>query len=143
MVQPTTSVVSERVRRFVDADRFATIATIDPDGRPRQALVWYTLEGDEIVINSRAGRRWPDNLQRDPRISAAIHDGEDGYAWVGLTGEVTVIRDQPTAQADIAAMARRYHADEPDEAERLVAEFEGQTRISFRIRIAAVHDHLD
>ena len=41
-------------------------------------------------------------------------------------------------------MARRYHADEPDEAERLIRDrFERQERISFRVAIAAVHDHLD
>ena len=52
--------------------------------------------------------------------------------------------DQATAQADIAAMARRYHADEPDEAERLIHDrFERQERISFRIHAAAVHDHLE
>ena len=38
---------------FLDDERYATIATIDPDGTPRQAVIWYTLEGDEIVINSR------------------------------------------------------------------------------------------
>ena len=134
----------ERVREFLDADRFATIATTDPDGGPRQAVIWYRLDGDEIVLNSRVGRRWPSNLVRDPRISVAVSDQADGYRWVGLTGRVTVVEDQPTAQADIAEMARRYHADEPDEAERLIRDrFERQERVSFRVSIETVHDHLD
>ena len=67
-----------------------------------------------------------------------------GYRWVGLTGTVTAIRDRPTAQADIAEMARRYHADDPAKADRLITQrFERQERISFRVRIDAVHDHLD
>jgi hypothetical protein len=73
----------------------------------------------------------------------AVHDETDGYHWVGLSGLVTVVEDQATAQADIAEMARRYHADEPEKAERIVRGFESQTRISFRVRIDAVHDHLD
>lgn len=134
----------ERVREFLDADRFATIATTDPDGGPRQAVIWYRLDGDEIILNSRVGRRWPSNLVRDPRISVAVSDQADGYRWVGLTGRVTVVDDQATAQADIAEMARRYHADEPDEAERLIRDrFERQERVSFRVSIEAVHDHLD
>ena len=57
---------------------------------------------------------------------------------------MTVVEDQPTAQADIAEMARRYHADDPDEAERLIRDrFERQQRVSFRVPIDAVHDHLD
>lgn len=131
-------------RRFLADPHFATIATLDPDGSPRQAVIWYTLDGDGLIINSAIGRRWPANLLRDPRIAISIADRHDGYRWVGMSGVVTVVRDQPTAQADIAAMARRYHADEPDEAEALISgRFETQERISFRVVIDAVYDHLD
>jgi PPOX class probable F420-dependent enzyme len=140
----TSTILSERVRAFLAANRFAAIATTDPDGSPRQAVIWYRLDGDEIVLNSLVGRRWPSNLARDPRISVAIGDGADGYRWVGLTGRVTIVDDQPTAQADIAEMARRYHADDPAKAERLIRDrFETQARVSFRVSIDAVHDHLD
>jgi PPOX class probable F420-dependent enzyme len=133
-----------RIREFLDDIHFATIATIDPDGTPRQAVIWYTLDGDELVLNSALGRRWPANLQRDPRISVAVTDRHDGYRWVGLTGRVTVVEDQATAQADIAGMARRYHADDPAHAEDLIrTRFERQTRISFRVPIVDVYDHLD
>jgi PPOX class probable F420-dependent enzyme len=134
--------VTHSTLAFLDALRFATISTIDPDGAPRQAVIWYTVDGDEIVINSAVGRRWPSNLVRDPRIAFAVTDAADGYRWIGLTGTVRAVTDQPTAQADIAGMARRYHADEPDEAERLISErFTRQERISFRFSPTIVHDH--
>src|SRR5688500_3636295 len=106
---PTSTTLPEQVRAFLAATRFATIATVDPGGGPRQAVIWYRLDGDVIVLNSKVGRRWPSNLERDARISVAVHDQADGYRWVGVTGKVTIIEDQPTAQADIAEMARRYH----------------------------------
>jgi PPOX class probable F420-dependent enzyme len=135
---------SDQVRAFLDGPKFATIATVDPDGSPRQAVVWYTLDGDDLIINSAVGRRWPTNLVRDPRLSMAITDPADGYRWIGVTSAATPVTDQPTAQADIAAMARRYHADEPGEADRLIADrFERQERISFRVPLLDVHDHLD
>ena len=145
MPTPTTSTpLPERVRAFLDSNRFATVATVDPDGSPRQAVIWYRLDGDSIVINSKSGRRWPANLERDQRIAVAVSDQADGYRWVGMTGTVTVVHDQPTAQADIAEMARRYHADDPAEAERIIRErFEQQRRVSFRIAIDAIHVHLD
>lgn len=144
MTDTTAPALSDPVRAFLSDIHFATIATIDPDGAPRQAVIWFTLEGDELVINSAVGRRWPANLERDPRLSMSVTDRLDGYRWIGMTGVVTVVRDQPTAQADIAGMARRYHADEPEEAERLIRErFERQTRISFRFRPDTIHDHLD
>ena len=132
------------IREFLDDLRFATISTVDPDGRPRQAVVWYTVEGDEIVINSAVGRRWPTNLTRDPRLSIAVIDATDGYRWVGLSGTVRAITDRATTQADIAGMARRYHADDPAEAERIVHEqFERQDRISFRFRASAIVEHFE
>ncbi|MEA2609250.1 MAG: hypothetical protein QOJ75_1493 [Chloroflexota bacterium] len=136
------TILPASIRDFLAATRFATIATIDPDGSPRQAVLWYRLDGAEIVINSRVGRRWPSNLLRDPRISFSVVDAVDGYRWIGITGTVRAITDQSTAQADIAEMARRYHADEPDEAERMIRdEFERQERISFRVTPITVHDH--
>ena len=121
MTQSSVVALPENVREFLASGlRFATIATTDPDGAPRQAV----------------------NLVRDPRISMAVADAEDGYRWVGLTGVTDAVTDQPTAQADIAAMARRYHADEPDEAERMIRDrFERQERISFHVHPLAIHDH--
>jgi PPOX class probable F420-dependent enzyme len=136
--------IPDDVRAFIDTTRFATIATIDADGAPRQAVIWYTVEGDEIVINSRVGRRWPTNLLRDPRVSFSVIDEADGYRWIGMTCLATPVEDQATAQADIAGMARRYHADEPGKAERLIVrQFERQARISFRLRVTHVVTHFD
>jgi PPOX class probable F420-dependent enzyme len=141
---PTFIPLPDDVRTFLDGTRFSTIATLDPDGRPRQAVIWYTVAGDEIVLNSAVGRRWPSNLLQDPRIAFSVVDERDGYHWVGIDGVVTVVEDQPTAQADIAAMARRYHADDPAKAERLIhGRFEQQVRISFRVRATRIHHHLD
>ncbi len=139
-----TTALPDDVRNFLDATRFATIATVDPDGAPRQAVIWYTLDGDEIVLNSAVGRRWPSNLLRDPRVAFSVVDAADGYRWIGLTGHVIPVEDQATAQADIAGMARRYHADDPDKAERLIhRQFERQVRISFRMQVATVVTHFD
>jgi PPOX class probable F420-dependent enzyme len=136
----------EHVRDFLTPPRFATLATVDPDGAPRTAVVWYDLEADgSIVINSAEGRRWPANLRRDGRLSLAVIDTEDGYRWVALSGTVgSVVDTQDSAQADIAALAYRYHVDDPSEAEAIIANrFTKQRRISFRFQPTAIHDHLE
>jgi PPOX class probable F420-dependent enzyme len=141
----SSSTVPDRIIEFLDRPWFASIATVDPDGGPRQAVVWYLVRDDELVINSLEGRRWPANLKRDPRISFTVVDPEDGYNWVGVNGLVSVVvEDQSQAQADIAAMARLYHADDPAEAEDLIHNrFEKQRRVSFRVRITGFHDHIE
>ena len=133
----------DEIRDFLDDTHFATVATSDRDGAPRQATIWYKLDGDDLIINSLAGRRWPNNLLRDPRVSIAVRAGDDGGRWVGLSGVAEPITDQVIAHADIAGMARRYHAHEPETIDPMVARFESQERISFRVQVLAIHDHLD
>jgi predicted pyridoxine 5'-phosphate oxidase superfamily flavin-nucleotide-binding protein len=77
MTETTTmagAALAPRIREFIADTRFASVATLDPDGTPRQAVVWYRLDGDEIVLNSAVGRRWPANLVRDGRVSLSIGD---------------------------------------------------------------------
>jgi PPOX class probable F420-dependent enzyme len=134
------------VRAFIAAPgRFATLATLDPGGAPRQAVVWYRLDPDGmLMINSADGRRWPANMRRDARVALAIAEAGDGYHWVGLDAEVAeIIDDQAIAQADIADLAHRYHADDPAEVAASIARFQAQRRVTFRLRPTSFHDHLD
>ena len=69
---------------------------------------------------------------------------EAGYEWVAVRGRAEAVRDPEQAQEDIAVMARRYHADDPDKAERLIADrFQRQDRISFLLHPSAVIEHPD
>jgi len=121
--------------------RFATLATLATDGAPLQAVVWYLLRDDTILVNSAVGRHWPANLLRDPRFSFVV---EDGYDWVGVRGVAQALSDPDDAQADIAAMARRYHADDPEHAEALIRErFQRQERISFLLHPRSITEHAD
>ena len=141
---PTVPALLEpRLQAFLERRLFASLATVDPDGAPRQAVIWYRLEDDgRMMINSRAGRRWPANLLRDRRASLAITDTEDGYAWIGLTGRVDAVdEDVKRAREDIVELAHRYHPDGPSASS--LAAFRTQPRITFRIAIDAVHDHLE
>ena len=130
--------IADDVRAFLAGHRFATVATIDPDGAPNQVRTWYLLEGECLVVNSAGGRRWPANLRRDQRISIAV---EDGYHWVRLTGRVEIDDRQERAQADIARMARLN--DDPAAAEEAIRErFERQQRVTFVLHPEGIHAEL-
>ena len=148
--QPTTSAtllpnapLTDEIRAFLDRPFVGTLATLDDDGAPRQAVIWYRLDADDcILVNSLAGRRWPTNLLRDGRASLAVTDPDDPYSWIGLEATVTdVIDDVETARDDIVALAHRYHDDSPEPG--LIRRFRSQQRISFRLAIDAIHDHLE
>lgn len=140
---PTSAdVLSAAARTFLELPRFASVATTDEDGAPRQVVVWYRLLPDgRILLNGRLPRRWCANLLRDPRVSIAVVDAEDGYRWLGLTGVVDgVVQDLEPARSDIVALAHRYHPEGPSET--LLAEFRSQPRITYLVRVTGAYDHL-
>lgn len=96
------------VIEFLDAPRCAVIATHGPDGEIWQAVVWYDLTGDEILMNSLHGRRWSTNLARDSRMSMTVADGED---YVILRGPARIVDDPGRGLADAQALAVRYGGD--------------------------------
>jgi PPOX class probable F420-dependent enzyme len=143
MPSPAPVDLTDPVRAFLAQPLIAMIASLDEDGAPRQAAVWYRLDDDgRILLNSRAGRRWCENLERDPRVSVAVLDPDDGYRWIGLTGVVDeVVTEVERARDDIVALAHRYHPEGPTESS--IALFRRQPRVTFLVRITGVHDHLE
>jgi PPOX class probable F420-dependent enzyme len=134
--------ISVWAREFLERPgSFGTLSSLAADGAPMSAVVWYGVRADAILVNSAVGRAWPGNLVRDPRFSFVV---EDGYRWLGVRGRAEALSGQAAAQADIAALARRYHADEPARAERLISErFERQERISFLLHPSRLSEHPD
>jgi PPOX class probable F420-dependent enzyme len=133
--------LSHDVRRFLDEPNFAVLATAGQDGEPHQAVLWYRLEPDgRILLNSRVGRRWPAELRLQPRCSVAVAALGDAYRWVGLQAIVEAIDDDlGRARDDIVVLAERYGETDPEST----AAFRSQPRITFRLAVIGVHDHLD
>ncbi|MFI5262329.1 MAG: pyridoxamine 5'-phosphate oxidase family protein, partial [Candidatus Limnocylindrales bacterium] len=121
-------------RRFLEAPgRYAVIATLGADGSPHQAVIWYAVDGDGILINSRVGRRWPTDLLRDPRVSLNVDDSEatnGREAFVTVQAHATVVATGDAAMADILALGRRYG--------QMTNTWQGQERVSFRLAPLAV-----
>jgi PPOX class probable F420-dependent enzyme len=122
--------LSPEIRAFLDEPHFGVLATIGGDGLPQQTVVWYELQGDEIMMNTRRGRAKDRNMLRDPRVSLCVLDG---YRAVTLVGRVTLDDDQEAAHRDITRLAIRY--DGAEDAARRPDRFAGQTRVTLRLRI--------
>jgi len=101
--------LTDSARAFLDEKRFAVLATINKDGTPQLTVMWYELQGDEIMMNTAHGRLKDRNLERDARIAICV---EDGQRFVTLRGTVTLNDEQEIAQADIARLSARYNGPE-------------------------------
>jgi PPOX class probable F420-dependent enzyme len=129
--------VSEQARAFLEEPRFGVLGTAREDGTPQLTVMWYELQGDEVMMNTAEDRAKAANLRREPRVALCV---EDGYSYVTLYGSVTLIDDQAIAQADIHRLAVRYWGQAQADA-RSAEVFSKQQRITLRMTIDRIVEH--
>ena len=129
--------MNDKVHAFLEEPRFAVLATLNPDGTVQQSVMWYRLDGDRVVMNTARGRKKDRNLLRDRHASICI---EDKYRYVTIVGDTELIEDQERAQADIKALAIRYHGRERGE-EMARDQFSKQERITVLLSIGRIVSH--
>ncbi len=127
----------ERARTFLQEVHFAVLGTINMDGSPQLTTMWYLLEGDTIVMNTKAGRTKERTMRRDPRISVCV---ADGYDYVTITGRVEMIDDSQIAQHDIFRLAVRYDGLESAK-KQMEEQFSKETRVSLRLKPEHIIEH--
>jgi PPOX class probable F420-dependent enzyme len=128
-------VLASDVRAFLDAPRFAVLATLDPDGTPNLTVIWYARRDDAVIVNTTTTRRKARNLERDPRVSLLV--GEMGQ-YVRLQGTARRVATGAEALRDIHDLAVRY--DGPAAAERQTAAvWSRQARVTYEISVTGVY----
>ncbi|MEZ5115964.1 MAG: PPOX class F420-dependent oxidoreductase [Candidatus Nanopelagicales bacterium] len=93
---PTLSSSTElppQARAWIDAPEFATIATVEPDGRPHLSVVWVERDGDDLLVSTVVGRRKHRNLVRDPRATVLVSPREQPYSYVEVRGTASLTEE--------------------------------------------------
>ena len=128
--------LTQAERDFLHEQRFAVLGTTNKNGSAHLTVMWYVLEGDEIMFNTAAGRKKPDNITRDPQASLIV---PEGYRFVRVDGTVRANDDQTVAQADIRRLALRYYQSEERAQRSVDATWAKQHRITYRMAALRVY----
>src|SRR5947208_14617448 len=80
----------EELRSFLAEHRVVTCATIGPNGRPHLMPLWYTVDGVELRGWTYAKSQKARNLERDPRATLQVEDGEQYHELRGAMMECDV-----------------------------------------------------
>ena len=64
------------------------LATIMPDGSPQVTPVWFSTDGEYILINTNEGRTKDKNMKARSRIAMVIQDPTNQDRYLGIRGEV-------------------------------------------------------
>ncbi len=94
------------VSKLLSEPNYAVVSTLNPDGSILSTIVWISDEDGTVAVNSAKGRRWPTNLERDPRITALVYEAGNPYNYVEIRGRATGSTDG--ADEHINALTRKY-----------------------------------
>lgn len=87
--------VPDSHRDLLDAEGFAHLASIGPDGEPQSHPVWYDVDDGLLRISTTKDRQKYRNVRRDPRVAVSILDPDDPYRYLEVRGEVVEFTDDP------------------------------------------------
>jgi PPOX class probable F420-dependent enzyme len=73
--------------------KFATFATIGPDGRPQLSEVWFLAEGDSVALSLSNTRQKTKNLEKRPSGTLFILDPENPFRYLEIRGDVEMTSD--------------------------------------------------
>ena len=99
--------IEGRAEALLKAKNFCHVATLRADGSVHGVPVWVDVQEGRPVLNSAEGRAWVRNVERDPRVTLTVVNGENPYEYVEVRGRVAE-RTHEGADAHIDAMAKKY-----------------------------------
>lgn len=87
----------------------ATLATVGPNGRPQQSLVWFLADGGQVSLSLNTSRQKTVNLTDNPACSLVIVDPANPYRYLEIRGAAQVEPDPDYAFAD--KVGAKYGSD--------------------------------
>jgi PPOX class probable F420-dependent enzyme len=106
----------DELRAFLAEQRVVTCATIGPNGRPHLMPLWYAV--DDVVLRgwTYAKSQKAKNLERDPRATLQVENGELYHELRGVMMEcdVAIERDADRVANFGMALFQRFGATGPD-----------------------------
>ena len=121
-----TTLNDPEVSQLLTDANHAVVSTINDDGSILSTVVWINIEDGLPAVNSAVGRRWPTNLQRDPRVTVVVYEESNPYHFVEIRGTAKArIED---ADGHIDRLANKYLG-----VDEYPARQPGEQRITFAI----------
>ncbi len=90
---------------------YAVLATIMPDGSPQATPVWFSTDGEHILINTLKGRVKERNMRANPHVALTIIDPDDWLQFLQVRGQVVEITEEG-GRAHINFLCKKYTGDD-------------------------------
>ncbi|MEU5313596.1 PPOX class F420-dependent oxidoreductase [Streptomyces sp. NPDC021562] len=103
----------EEWRAFVShGTRTGKLSTVNADGSPHVAPIWFLLDGDELVFNTGKDTVKGRNLARDGRVALCVDDDRPPFHFVVLNGHARLSEDLDELRDSATRIAARYMGED-------------------------------
>jgi PPOX class probable F420-dependent enzyme len=89
--------------------RFATLATLGPDGHPQLSVIWFLAEDDTVRISLNTSRQKTKNLRADPACTLLIVDPATAFRYLEIRADADIAPDDDYVFAD--RVGAKYNSD--------------------------------
>jgi PPOX class probable F420-dependent enzyme len=101
------------IREFLGyGTRTGKLATTRSDGSPHIAPIWFVLDGDDLVFNTGATTVKGKNLARDGRAAVCVDDDTPPFAYVLVSGNVTISEEREELVRWATRIGGRYMGED-------------------------------
>ena len=128
------------VEAYLTSGRDLQVASINADGTPHLVTMWFALVEGDLCFWTYGRSQKIVNLQRDPRVTVLVADGDvyEKLRGVSVSGTARVIEDRDEVNAIGEAVFEKYWMPITDEAVREGVHAMGAKRLGVRISLEKV-----
>lgn len=91
-----------------EATRTGKLSTVNADGSPHIAPVWFLVDGPDLVFNTGKETVKGRNLLREGRAALCVDDEREPYAFVLVRGSVAISEEPGDLLDSAIRIATRY-----------------------------------
>lgn len=122
-------------KQFVQANNTMVVGYTRQSAPPSMSIVYYTLDGDDILFSTMAGRAKARAVDRNGELSLCVLDGKWPPTYIVVDGNATIVRDIE-AITDVGMKIGAVMAGEPipEDARPFVKDLmERENRVVIRV----------
>ena len=99
----------EQIEEYLRLPMIADLATVNPDGSPHVAPVWFRWDGEVVKVFTQTTAVKVRNIRHDARVSMSVAKQDAPYGYVIVNGTAAISSDG--IPDEVRAMAIHYKGE--------------------------------
>ena len=95
-----------RIDRMLRAAPVVWLSSVRPDGSPHLVPIWFSWDGETILVASKPGAQKVRNLRANPTVMLALGEPEDDFDVGMLEGRAELLDGPAAATLPVAHLAK-------------------------------------